>query len=99
MLLKALTWVAPGGPILSAIGTFFGAIVTFFATILKWALEGFAKMLANPATFVTAGCLCLICFAGGMRLGMKWDAHLVKAAAKKLETVTTERDKALADVA
>jgi hypothetical protein len=87
MLLKALAaWLIPGGPILSALATVAGAVLRLLAWLLRTGLDGLTKMLANPATFITAGLCVLIALGCGIRLGKAWDHHLVAAAARRVES-------------
>lgn len=98
MIWKALTWLIPGAPIVSTIvsiiGTVLGAILKAIGWFLTKTLDTFTRMLANPATFVVAGVFLLVAFGGGIRLGVKWDAHLVRKATERMQTAEKERDEA-----
>lgn len=94
MFLKAIAWLVPGGSIVSTLATAAGAVLKFLGALIKTATQGATKMLANPATFVTAGLCVLVAFGVGIRLGVKWDAHLVRKIDKQLQQVTAERDAA-----
>jgi hypothetical protein len=92
MLLKAIAWLVPGGPIFAAIASVASAILKALAALLSAAFDGFTKMLANPATFVTAGLCVLVALAGGIKLGKEWDEHLVTRAEKRMTTAEGQRD-------
>jgi len=91
---KILAWFIPGGPVISALASVIGATLKCVAWFLSKTLDTFTRMLANPATFVVAGVFLLVAFGGGIRLGIKWDAHLVQKAAQFLDERTYERDEA-----
>jgi hypothetical protein len=102
MFAAFFAWLVPGGPLLTTVATFLGALLKGLGRLLAAAWEGFTRMLANPATFVTVGLIALAAYGLGVRRGILWDGYKVDKARRmvaelqlNLDDRTKERDLAL----
>jgi hypothetical protein len=97
-----LALIPAAGPILLMVANWIVSVIGLIVTAvlvpyLKLLGEGIGRALTSRAGWAVTITGAMVFIIGGIVIGVRLDAHLVKAANKQLKTVIEERDEALAD--
>ena len=79
--------------LIPGVGPLLGVALTAIGAFLKFVMKGLFGIITSPASLTAAIVIAMVSVVGGIRVGVKLDAHLVNEANSLLQEQTELREK------